>query len=300
MTLNENNHSNLQELGGSDYEIADNQPDIRGWEVQDRLGNSVGEVEELIFDPQSLKVRYFVLDVDSNMPDSEAGDVLIPIGLAELHQSDDVVLLPIEVWQLASLPEYDKRMLHREYELSLRKAFAGLGLGAAGTALAGNTSEDFYSHDFYNEDNLYRNRQAAPTTVATEGTEAIPIIEEELQVGKRVVETGGARLRSRMVERPVEESINLREEHVLVERTPVNRLASEADLNAFQAGEIEIIEYAEVPVVSKEALVVEEISLAKEVEERQEVIRDTVRRTEVDVEDLTTDTDLNIRRTTDL
>jgi stress response protein YsnF len=110
-----------------------------------------------------------------------------------------------------------------------------------------------------------------------------------------VVETGGARLRSRIIERPVEESLRLREERVRVERNAVNRPATEAELNSFKEGQIDMIEHAEVPVVSKEARVVEEISLSKEVEEHEETIRDTVRKTEVDVEDLTKD--VNYRRT---
>lgn len=115
---------------------------------------------------------------------------------------------------------------------------------------------------------------------------SIPVIEEELQVGKREVETGGVRLRSRIVERPVEESIRLRQEHVNVERTPVNRPATEADFNTFQEGTVEVTEHAEVPVVAKDARVVEEVSLDKDVSEREETIHDTVRHTEVDTENL--------------
>lgn len=117
-------------------------------------------------------------------------------------------------------------------------------------------------------------------------TGAIPVIEEELQVGKREVETGGVRLRSRIVERPVEESIRLREEHVNVERTSVDRAATEADFAGFKEGTIEEIEHAERPVVAKEARVVEEVSLGKEVSEREETISDTVRHTEVDTEEI--------------
>jgi len=150
----------------------------------------------------------------------------------------------------------------------------------------------------------YRNQSYTNTTDTANTTGAIPIIEEELQVGKRVVETGGARIRSRIIERPVEESVRLRIEHVRVERNPVNRPATEADLANFREGEIEIREQAEVPVVGKEARVVEEVRLGKEVEEREETIHETVRRTDVEVEDLGTDINrtstTNTTRTTDL
>jgi uncharacterized protein (TIGR02271 family) len=122
------------------------------------------------------------------------------------------------------------------------------------------------------------------------------VIEESLQVGKRVEQTGGVRLRSRIVEKPVEASVRLREEHVVVNRTPVDRPATEADFQAFKEGEIEVTESAERAVVGKEAHVVEEVSLGKEVSEREQVIHDTVRKTEVDVEQIpgtttTTNTD---------
>jgi len=121
-------------------------------------------------------------------------------------------------------------------------------------------------------------------------------IEEELEVGKRTVERGGVRVRSRIVERPVEENIRLREEHVTVERNPVDRVASRDELTNFQERDIELTERAEVPVVNKEARVVEEIRLNKDVDEREETIRDTVRRTEVDVENIG---DNDVRNTTD-
>jgi len=115
---------------------------------------------------------------------------------------------------------------------------------------------------------------------------SIPIVEENVQVGKREVETGGVRLKSRIVEKPVEENLRLREERVTVERTPVDRKATEEDLTTLRDQEIEIVENAEVPVVSKEARVIEEVKLNKEVEHRDETVRETVRKTEVDIENI--------------
>jgi stress response protein YsnF len=122
-------------------------------------------------------------------------------------------------------------------------------------------------------------------------TRSIPIIEEELQVGKREVERGGVRIRSRIVERPVEETVRLREERVTVDRNAVNRPASAGDFDTFREGEMEIKQRAEVPVVNKEARVVEEINLNKDVREREETIRDTVRKTEVEIDNEVTDID---------
>ncbi|HEX8282000.1 MAG TPA: YsnF/AvaK domain-containing protein [Pyrinomonadaceae bacterium] len=121
--------------------------------------------------------------------------------------------------------------------------------------------------------------------MTAEGGEArIPVIEEELRVGKREVEGGGVRVRTRVVERPVEEVVRLREERVNVERRPVNRAITDADLNAFREGSFVLTERSEEAVVGKTARVVEEVAINKEVGERTETVRDTVRSTDVDVE----------------
>jgi len=132
---------------------------------------------------------------------------------------------------------------------------------------------------------------ATPATTAHTGTNevAIPIVEEQLAVGKREVTRGGARIHTYVTERPVEETVTLREEHVNVERHAVNRPASEADLNAFKEGTFEVTERAEEAVVAKQARVVEEVVVNKEATERTETIRDTVRRTDVDVDELDRD-----------
>jgi len=139
-----------------------------------------------------------------------------------------------------------------------------------------------YRRDAYaGTDNVETNR----ADLAEGGEARIPVIEEELRVGKREVEGGGVRVRTRVVERPVEEAVRLREERVNVERRPVNRPVSEADLNAFREGTFELRERSEEAVVDKTARVVEEVAINKEVGERTETVRDTVRSTDVDVEE---------------
>jgi len=122
--------------------------------------------------------------------------------------------------------------------------------------------------------------------ISDERGTTIPRIEENLEVGKRTVEQGGVRVRSRIVEQPVEEHVRLREEHVHVERQPVNRPVSDADIQNLNRGDVELTERSEVPVVNKEARVVEEVKLNKDVSERDETIRDTVRNSDIDIDRL--------------
>lgn len=114
--------------------------------------------------------------------------------------------------------------------------------------------------------------------------ETIPVIEERIRVGKRDTSHGRVRVRAYTVEEPVTESIDLREERVEIERRPVDRAVSAADA-AFQDRTLEAEEYREEAVVEKEARVVEEIGLRKTSDTHRETISDTVRRTEVEIED---------------
>ena len=115
----------------------------------------------------------------------------------------------------------------------------------------------------------------------------IPVVEEQLVVGKREVQRGGARIHTFVTERPVEETISLHEEHVSVERRPVNRTATDAD---FQNKDITLTETAEEAVVGKTARVVEEVVVGKTATDRTETVHDTVRRTDVEVNEITDDT----------
>jgi uncharacterized protein (TIGR02271 family) len=112
----------------------------------------------------------------------------------------------------------------------------------------------------------------------------LPVVEEELQIGKRSVERGRMRVYSHVVETPVEEQVRLRDETVRVERRPVDRPVSDADVTAMKDRSFEVSELHEEAVVSKRARVIEEVVVRKETSERDETVRDTVRRTDVNVE----------------
>jgi uncharacterized protein (TIGR02271 family) len=127
--------------------------------------------------------------------------------------------------------------------------------------------------------------RAETARTGSDREEAIPIVEERLDVGKREVAGGRVRVRSYVVETPVEEQVNLRQERVEIERRPVDRPVSTADQALFRERTIEAEERTEEPVVNKEARVKEELVVNKDVEQRTETVRDTVRRTEVEVDD---------------
>jgi len=171
----------------------------------------------------------------------------------------------------AAAPAYTDADIERD-----RARYAQSRTDAAGMNMRSDTSAD-----------IGENMDTGRTTQATTGEQTrIPIVEEQLNVGKRMVQRGGVRVYQRMTEKPVHETVELREEHVNVERHPVDQPASEADMAAFKEGSVELRETAEEPVVSKTARVVEEVVVGKDVTQQTADVNDTVRRTEVDVEQL--------------
>jgi uncharacterized protein (TIGR02271 family) len=150
---------------------------------------------------------------------------------------------------------------------------------AAGT-VAGGT-------DVYTTDARGTTRTADTRDAGT--TERLPVVEEALAIGRRVVQRGGIRVVTRIVETPVEEDVRLREEHAEVHRHKVDRPATEADLQSMREGTIEVRETTEEPVVAKRARVVEEVDVGKRVSERTETVKDTIRHTEVNVDQVGAD-----------
>ncbi|MEO6000422.1 MAG: DUF2382 domain-containing protein [Chitinophagaceae bacterium] len=245
-------NKNLTELRSSRYEIAEGEPDIRGWLVRTLQNQEIGKVKELLFDTSSLRVRYVVVQLDGKPLNLVSRDLLIPIGLAELHEKEKVVLFPeISVGHFASLPEYKRGKVTMQFERDIRAVFAPSS-GIVFKEVDYNDPEEFYNNEYFDEKRMDRQRERPA---------------DDKIVRERIIP------RDRMNnDRTKTEGIN----------GPIQ----EGGFAPFQEGAIEIKEHSEVPVVSKEARVVEEVSINKQVTERNEKVKDSVRKTEIDIEKL--------------
>ena len=142
-----------------------------------------------------------------------------------------------------------------------------------------------------------KTQRVIPTTMAdATGTRAtvpamdgdtIKVLQERLRVGKREIAQGSVRVRSYVIERPIEEQVRLHEERINVRRTAVDRLATAADQPLFQDRTIEARAMSEEAVINKEIHIVEEIGIEKQSSDRTETVHDTVRETKVELEDTT-------------
>ena len=167
----------------------------------------------------------------------------------------------------------------RDFGDEQARAFAKAAAGGK-VLLAVSTSED-------KADRALELLQRKPAPASAERKGTIEVVEENLEVGTRKVALGGVRATSRVIETPVEKTVTLHQESVEAERKRVDRKLSPQEANAaFEGKTLEMTETAEQVEVSKEARVVGEVNLAKRVAEREETVRGTVRRTEVDVEEI--------------
>jgi stress response protein YsnF len=271
--------NHLKELNHSNYKIADNQPHIDDWKIVDRSDRKVGKVHDMLFDKDRMKVRYIITNLKDGDIMDEDRKVLIPIGQAQLNTNKKRVIVPnLTRDHLTRLPKYDNAdNLTEEDETLILNTFSGT------ERTTSYNKDTFYDNDHFNEDKFYdhekNNNMESRTT-----EKKVDVVEEDLEVGKKEVQTGGAKIKSRIVERPVEERVNLKEEHVEVKRKPVDKPAGKGDMDNFEEKTIEKTETKEVPVVNKEARVKEEVTLEKEVENKEAVIKDKVKETKVDID----------------
>jgi stress response protein YsnF len=126
-------------------------------------------------------------------------------------------------------------------------------------------------------------RPGAATGDGTGRDEVIPVVREDVSVGKRVEERR-QRIRAYVVEKPFEQQVTLRDERVVIERRPVSGERTATGPDAMREREFEVVERHEKPVVDKNARVVEEVVVHHEAGEHTETVRDKVRETRVDVD----------------
>lgn len=119
---------NLRRLGElSDFQVASDDPDVRGWGVTAAEGRGVGEVEELIVDPSAQKVRYLEVGLDrEGFGLRNERRVLIPIESAQINRRDHaVVVTGLSRDAIASLPESEYGM-GRQERIDVRKEGRGI------------------------------------------------------------------------------------------------------------------------------------------------------------------------------
>jgi sporulation protein YlmC with PRC-barrel domain len=137
------------------YEVVNSDPDVRGWDVYSKDQKLIGKVEELIVDPEIMKVRYIdlYLNEDIKRDIDSSRHLLIPIGSAELNREKRAVYIEtIETVTLLKIPGYEAgENISREYENKVRRAIHP-------DEELPEREDEFYNSDLFNENSFYKSR----------------------------------------------------------------------------------------------------------------------------------------------
>ena len=205
----------LKEL--DDFEVADGDPDVRGWDVRTSDGRTVGKVEELLVDTGALRVRYLEVKLDrKELNLKEDRHALVPIGTARLDDDNDDVIVRESSADLLGAPQYDRSQMSEEYERSL-EGWYGQRRGAATTAKPAATGTDRYADSLYDDSKFFGTRRKG-----RESNAYLTRSEEELAVGKRTAKAGEVNVRKSVETERVREQVPVTREEVTVERRPAS------------------------------------------------------------------------------
>ena len=218
--------------------------EMRGAPVYDSAGEKIGKVEEIFYDHQSRVPEW--IGIGTGMFGTKR--VLVPVEGAQA--TEDGLLVAYDKEQVKDSPDIDDEEIAAECESDLR-AYYGLN---GGSAQAGR---------------------------AVDEDQAITRSEEEIQVGKRSVDAGTARLRKWVDTEPVALDVELRREVARVTREPIDEPVGDHD---FSEQEVEVPLHAEKPVVQKQAVAKERIGLEKDVQTDTQTVEDELKKERVEVE----------------
>lgn len=280
----------LDEL--DNFEVADHDPDIRGWDVLSADGRKVGEVDDLFVDTAAMKVRYIGVELDREL---RAGDtnrhILVPVGHARLHESDDNVLLSgLKADRVSTVPPYTGT-IDREYETSLRTYFTDTG--AAATTGAATAGADFYDRENFDADRMYGSRRG--TARRAEGEEHVTLSEEKLAVDKSTRDAGEVRVGKHVETEHVSREVPVTREEVTVERRPLGASARAGAKPEIRDDEVRVPISEEEVVVDKRTVPKEELVVRKQKVQDTRTVEADLRHEEADIDRNRTASDPNER-----
>lgn len=154
--MEQHTYKYLKCLVGSDFQIVDGEPDIVGWKVKSETGAYLGEVKDLLFDPQSNSVRYIILDLSDSGMSLDDKKVMIPIGIAHLHTTDDEVVLPnVHQEQFNALPMYVEDKIGPETEVQVREIIGSPAALRIEDKTVEFDQQEFYNHQHFDRGHFY-------------------------------------------------------------------------------------------------------------------------------------------------
>src|SRR3954453_12835513 len=226
--------------------------EMRGVPVYDVEGSKIGTVEEIFYDQQSHTPEW--VGIGTGFFGTKR--VLVPVQGARV--TDDGLLVAYPKDQVKDSPDIDEDQISQECEAQLTAYY---GLDSSGQPP--------------------QTGRASGTPTTGNDSQTVTRAEEEIEVGKRPVEAGTARLRKWVETEPVALDVELRHEVARVTREPIDQPVSQHD---FTDEQIDVPLHEEKAVVQKQAVAKERIGLQKDVQSETETVQDELRKERVEVE----------------
>lgn len=152
----------LQELSKSEFQIVGGEPNILNWKVNNEHGTYIGEVKELLFDPETRAVRYLLIDLTGNGMHLDGKRVMIPIGLAHIHiEKDEVVLPNIHIDQFNALPDYRSDDVTPETEVMIRSVIGSPAALRIEETITNFDQNEFYAHHHFNDQQFFQRERSS-------------------------------------------------------------------------------------------------------------------------------------------
>lgn len=229
-----------------DFKVADGYTDIRGWSLYDSNSQSVGRVDDLMFDTNDREVRYAITTIGNRR-------TLVPIGQLDIDSTN----------RRLTTRGYDRERLMglREYREDTWNEKEERGFFSQFMPQHKETDRLDYRHE------TYRGKELPQT---------IQLIEERLRVGKRESQIGEVEVSKRAVSETVEEQVELRRDRIEIDRKEVNRPAAKGETVIGNSETIRVPVYGEEVVAEKTPFVKEEVTLRNNPETRTETVREEV------------------------
>jgi uncharacterized protein (TIGR02271 family) len=227
--------------------------DMRGMPVYDSAGEKIGQVEEIFYDDQTDQPEW--IGIGTGFFGTKR--VLVPVEGAS--QSGDGLTVRYSKQQVKDSPDIDSDELSQSTEQEL---YSYYGLG-------------------YSEQRSDTGLPEGGRGRVDDDATSITRSEEELQVGKREVEAGRARLRKWVETEPVDMDVELKRETARVTREPIDQAVSDAEIGE---EEVEVGLRQEEAVVQKQTVAKERVGIEKDVDTARETVSDEVRKERVEID----------------
>jgi uncharacterized protein (TIGR02271 family) len=241
---------------------------LNGFDAYGTDGEKLGKIDDVIADEGSMQPVYLVVDNGGFL---HFGDkYVVPMGEVQRVDDDEQRVyfktLSKQTLENGTYPKYDDSWWETNdyqhwntHERDLSHAYGG------------PSNQVDYSGDLYRP--------------PAEGARRLQLMEERLRVNKQQEAAGTVRLGKRITEHTETVNVPVREERVVIERTPGSGRTATDGTPLGEGETIEVPVMKERVEVTKEPVVTEEVSVRKEATERTEQAQQTVRKEELDVDD---------------